>query len=158
MSNEELTSLYDVSDLFLSASEHEGFCVPLIEAFYKQIPVMAFNAGAVPTTMDGGGVLYEYKDPRHVASIINAVLSDTALQAEIVSSQNTALDRLSVNNFDHTLLGYVDQVRSTSRALPQQVAPDFWTQFDLFEELEELWQYRPSAFGALRKESRRCDT
>lgn len=158
VSNEELTSLYDVSDLFLSASEHEGFCVPLIEAFYKQIPVMAFNAGAVPTTMDGGGVLYEYKDPRHVASIINAVLSDAALQAEIVSSQNTALDRLSVNNFDHTLLGYVDQVRSTSRALPQQVAPDFWTQFDLFEELEELWQYRPSAFGALRKESRRCDT
>ena len=158
VSNEELTSLYDVSDLFISASEHEGFCVPLIEAFYKQIPVMAFNAGAVPTTMDGGGVLYEHKDPRHVASLMNAVLSDSALQAEIVSSQNAALDRLSVSNFDHTLLGYVNQVRSASRVPPQQVAPDFWTQFELFEELEELWQYRPSAFGALRKESRRCDS
>jgi len=158
VSNEELTSLYDVSDLFLSASEHEGFCVPLIEAFYKQIPVLAFKAGAVPTTMDGGGVLYEHKDPRHVASLINSVLSNAALQVEIVSSQNTALDRLSVNNFDKTLLRYVDLVRSASRVPPQQVAPDFWTQFDLFEELEELWRYRPSAFGALPKESSRRGT
>ena len=36
VSNEELTALYDVADLFLCASEHEGFCVPLIEAFYKR--------------------------------------------------------------------------------------------------------------------------
>ena len=39
VTNAELTALYDVADLFLCASEHEGFCVPLIEAFYKQVPV-----------------------------------------------------------------------------------------------------------------------
>ena len=54
VSNEELTALYDVADLFLSASEHEGFCVPLVEAFHKRIPVIAFAAAAVPATMDGG--------------------------------------------------------------------------------------------------------
>ena len=36
VSNEELTALYDVADLFLCASEHEGFCVPIVEAFYKR--------------------------------------------------------------------------------------------------------------------------
>ena len=41
VSNEELTAFYDVADLFLCASEHEGFCVPLMEAFYKRIPVLA---------------------------------------------------------------------------------------------------------------------
>ena len=55
VSNEELTALYDVADLFLSASEHEGFCVPLVEAFHKRIPVIAFAAAAVPATMDGAG-------------------------------------------------------------------------------------------------------
>ena len=49
--------------LFLCASEHEGFCVPIIEAFYKRVPVLAFAATAVPATMDGGGVLYDTKDP-----------------------------------------------------------------------------------------------
>ena len=35
-------------DLFLCASEHEGFCVPIVEAFYKQVPVLAYAATAVP--------------------------------------------------------------------------------------------------------------
>ena len=59
VSNEELTALYDVADLFLCASEHEGFCVPLVESFYKRVPVLAFASTAVPATMDGGGVLYD---------------------------------------------------------------------------------------------------
>ena len=52
---------YEVADLFLCASEHEGFCVPLVEAFYKQVPVLAYAATAVPATMDGAGVLYDDK-------------------------------------------------------------------------------------------------
>ena len=42
VSNEELSALYDVADLFLCASEHEGFCVPIVEAFYKRVPVLAY--------------------------------------------------------------------------------------------------------------------
>ena len=38
VSNEELTALYDIADLFLCASAHEGFCVPIIEAFHKRVP------------------------------------------------------------------------------------------------------------------------
>jgi glycosyltransferase involved in cell wall biosynthesis len=61
VSNEELSALYDVADLFLCASEHEGFCVPLVEAFYKRVPVLAYASTAVPATMDGAGVLYQTK-------------------------------------------------------------------------------------------------
>ena len=152
VSNEELTALYDVADLFLSASEHEGFCVPLVEAFYKRIPVVAFNAAAVPATMDGGGVLYDYKDPRHVASLMNAVLSDDALAREIIQAQDGALARFRERDFGATLLGYVDQVRATPRPRPCEVTWDFWRQFELSEDLEELRRYRPSAFQALPKE------
>ena len=48
VSDAELVAYYDIADLFLCASEHEGFCVPLVEAFYKQVPVLAYAATAVP--------------------------------------------------------------------------------------------------------------
>lgn len=154
VSNEELTALYDVADLFLSASEHEGFCVPLVEAFRKRIPVVAFAATAVPATMDGGGVLYDYKDARHVAALMHAVVSDRALETEILQSQDAALDRLLRANFDRTLLGFVDQVRGARRLPRPEVTWDFWDQFERADELEELHEYRPSAYRALPKKPR----
>ena len=151
VSNEELTALYDVADLFLSASEHEGFCVPLVEACYKGIPVVAFAATAVPDTLDGGGVLYERKDPGHVASIMHAIVSDAALQAEIVRSQDAALARLRKRDFARTLLGFVDQVRQSPRLKSPLLTPDFWQQYETLEKLEELRRYRPAAYLALPK-------
>lgn len=149
VSNEELTALYDVADLFLSASEHEGFCVPLIEAFYKRIPVIAFAAAAVPATMDGGGVLYDRKDPRHVASLIDTVLTDAVLEDEILETQDAALARLRARDFAGTLLGFVNRVRTAPRQPPCRVAEDFWSQLERTERLEELHMFRPSAFQAL---------
>ena len=149
VTNEELTAFYDVADLFLSASEHEGFCVPLIEAFHKRIPVVAFAAAAVPATMDGGGILYEHKDPRHVAALINTVLTDPTLEDEVLASQDEALDRLRARDFAGTLLDFVERVRTAPRRPPGRVAPDFWKELALFEHLEELKLFRPSVFGAL---------
>ena len=80
VSNEELTALYDVADLFLCASAHEGFCVPIVEAFYKRIPVLAFASTAVPATMDGGGVLYDTTDPLEIARLMEAVLDNPELE------------------------------------------------------------------------------
>ena len=94
VSNEELTALYDIADLFLCASEHEGFCVPIVEAFYKQVPVLAFAATAVPATMDGGGVLYDTKDALEVARLMEAVLDDWRIEDAVVQSQDAALQRL----------------------------------------------------------------
>ena len=67
ITNEDLTSFYDIADVFVCASEHEGFCVPLMEAFHKGVPVVAYAATAVPATMDGAGILYRDKAPLHVA-------------------------------------------------------------------------------------------
>ena len=139
------------ADLLLSASEHEGFCVPLVEAFHKGIPVVAFAATAVPDTMDGGGVLYDRKDPGHVASIMHGILSETTLLDEIVRSQDAALARLMQKDFGGTLLGFVDRVRRSPRIDPPLLTPDFWRQYESLEELEELRRHRPAAYLALPK-------
>src|SRR5512136_93933 len=90
----EATAYYDVADLFLCASEHEGFCVPLVEAFYKGVPVLAYAAAAVPATLDGGGGLYATRDPVHVAGLIEALVSDDMLREAVIDAQDAALQRL----------------------------------------------------------------
>jgi len=149
VSNEELSALYDVADLFLCASEHEGFCVPLIEAFYKRVPVMAYAATAVPATMDGGGVLFDTRDPVDVARIMDAILDDPRVEAAVVASQDAALDRLRARDFGGTLLGFVREASSTPPRSAPEVPWDFWQQFDRFERLEELRQFRPAVYRAL---------
>jgi hypothetical protein len=147
--NEELTALYDVADLFLCGSEHEGFCVPLIEAFYKRVPVLAYAATAVPATMDGGGVLYDTKDPFEIAKLMEAVLDDARLEEAVVASQDAALARLLARDFGGTLLRFVDGLLKAPPRSAPDVPWDFWAQFDQFERLEELRQFRPALFKAL---------
>jgi glycosyltransferase involved in cell wall biosynthesis len=154
VTDEELAALYDVADLFLCASEHEGFCIPIVEAFHERVPVMAFAASAVPATMDGAGVLYETKDPAHVAALMQATLADDELQDRILAGQDAALDRFRARDFAGTLLGFVRSVLESPRLPLAPVAPDFWRQFVLAEELQEIRQYRPSAFQALPPEGR----
>lgn len=152
VTNEELTALYDSADLFLCASEHEGFCVPLIEAFYKRVPVLAYAATAVPATMDGGGVLYADKDPARVAALIQALTGDAHRVDRVLLEQDAALDRLRARDFDGTLLRFVDQALTSPRRPGPALAYDFWRQFKMAEELEEIRQYRPAAFRALPTE------
>lgn len=149
VSDEELVAYYDVADLFLCASEHEGFCVPIVEAFYKQVPVLAYAATAVPATMDGAGVLFTDKDPLHVAAVMDAIVSNASLQDAIVDGQIEAVRRLQSKDFAGTLLGFVDQILRCPRAAEPHVAFDFWNQFDVAQQLEELRLYRPAIYKAL---------
>ena len=144
VTNEQLAAIYDLADVFVCASEHEGFCVPLIEAFHKQVPVLAYAATAVPATLDGAGVLYDTKDPFHVAALIDAIVSDTALQDAILDAQDRALARLLARDFDGLLLRFVEAVAAAPRRPHPGVAFDFWSQYRQYERLEEIRQYRPS--------------
>jgi glycosyltransferase involved in cell wall biosynthesis len=149
VSDEELVAYYQIADLFLCASEHEGFCVPIVESFYMQVPVLAYAATAIPATMDGAGVLYHDKDPAHIAALIDAVVSSCQLQESIVSGQLEAVRRLQARDFAGTLLGFVADILAAPRAPMPRVAFDFWRQFDAAEELEELRLYRPAIYKAL---------
>jgi len=149
VTNEELTALYDVADLFLCASEHEGFCVPLIESFYKHVPVLAYAATAVPVTMDGGGVLYDTKDPFEIARLMAAMLDDADVEDAILASQDEALARLRQKDFAGTLVRFVEEVRAMPPRPAPEVPYDFWPMFDQADRLEELRQFRPALYRAL---------
>ena len=151
VSNEELVAYYEIADVFLCASEHEGFCVPLVEAFHMGVPVIAYAAAAVPATLDGAGVLVERKDAVAISALIQEVVTNTALRDRILDGQDAALDRLRSRDFGGTLRRFVDHVLSHPRVPRPAPAFDFWDQVAQAEALEELRMFRPAAFEALPK-------
>ncbi len=103
----ELLAFYQAAHVFLSMSEHEGFGVPLLEAFYMNIPVMAYAAGAVEETLNGGGVLLRDKDFLKTAALIDRIQRDKALRKSIVDGQLRALQKYGRENVSRILLDHV---------------------------------------------------
>lgn len=83
-----LSAYYAVSDMYLSASEHEGYCLPLLEAMYKGLPVISRSVGGVPEAMRGAGVRYDALTPRELAELMHLILSDTTLRRNVQSGQH----------------------------------------------------------------------
>ena len=77
---------YRAADVLVCVSEHEGFCVPVIEAMHHDVPVVAFAAGAVPETVGNGGLVLDRKDPETVAVAVERVLGDEAVRTALVAS------------------------------------------------------------------------
>lgn len=79
--DDELAREYAEADVFVCLSEHEGYCVPLLEAMSAELPIVAFDAGAVPETLGSAGLLLNDKTPSLVAEAVAAVaggaLADT---------------------------------------------------------------------------------
>lgn len=76
VSVEELRAYYACADVLLQLSEHEGFCVPLVEAMALDVPVVAAPAGAVEETLGGAGVLLADRSPDEIARGVAAALGD----------------------------------------------------------------------------------
>ena len=102
--DDELLGYYSLADVFLCLSEHEGYCVPLVEAMDAGVPVLAYDAGAVEETLDGGGVLLREKPPELVAELAHALVTDQALRAKTLETQRRALERAKARDFGALLL------------------------------------------------------
>ena len=48
----EIIAYYKLATVFLCMSEHEGFCIPLIESMFFNVPIIAYDAAAIPETLD----------------------------------------------------------------------------------------------------------
>ncbi len=112
ISNEELSQLYNRADIFLCMSEHEGFCIPLIESMYYEIPTVAYDACVVSETMGNAGVLLKDKDPRRIAQLCYLILHDAELRQSIIECQNKRILEFSEEKMSAKLFKLVDQWRN----------------------------------------------
>jgi glycosyltransferase involved in cell wall biosynthesis len=83
----ELVRWYTESDVYVCLSEHEGFCVPLVEAMHFDLPVVAAARTAIPETLGGAGVLLHDAGAAVVAAVVADVMNDRDRREAVVAAQ-----------------------------------------------------------------------
>ena len=109
----ELLAYYNLADIYLSMSEHEGFGVPLVEAFYKRIPVIAFAAGAVEETLNGGGIIIRHKEYHKIAALIDRIDHDSGFREKVIASQLKALKKYKRENVSKILFEHIRSLNNS---------------------------------------------
>jgi glycosyltransferase involved in cell wall biosynthesis len=105
ITDSELAAYYASADVFVCLSEHEGFCVPLLEAMRAGLPIVAKATTVIPETVADAGVLLDTSRPSIVAAAVHRVVTDDALRAELITrgsarAQAFAAERLEVALLD----------------------------------------------------------
>ncbi|MGH9310345.1 MAG: glycosyltransferase family 4 protein [Vicinamibacterales bacterium] len=101
--DEDLGAYYRWADAYVSLSEHEGFCVPLVEAMAADVPVLAYAAGAVPETLGGAGVLFAPKDLEFAAEMLGTLVYDREMRDQVIAGQRRRLRDFSPARIDGRL-------------------------------------------------------
>ena len=91
VTDRDLAAYYRWADVYVSLSEHEGFCVPLVEAMAADVPVLAYAAGAVPETLGGAGMLFSPKDLEVAAEMMSTLVYDRAVRRAVIEGQRRRL-------------------------------------------------------------------
>ncbi len=113
---EQLAAYYTKADVFVTMSEHEGFCVPLLEAMSFDVPVVARAFGAIPDTMgDAGLLLPPDEDPVLAAEALAELLASERLRAELTRRGRQRLAAFDVEKANATFLDHVLDVTDGSR-------------------------------------------
>ena len=73
-------------------SEHEGFCVPLVEAMAAGVPVLAYESSAVPETLGGAGVIFTPKDMEYAAELLGQLAFDDEVRTRVIAGQHRRLE------------------------------------------------------------------
>jgi glycosyltransferase involved in cell wall biosynthesis len=87
----QLAAWYADADVFVCQSEHEGFCIPLLEAMHFGVPIVATPAGAVPETLGDGGLLVGSDRPADVAAVVSRVAADPVLAGALAGAGTARL-------------------------------------------------------------------
>jgi glycosyltransferase involved in cell wall biosynthesis len=98
-----LGDYYRRATVFVSASVHEGFCVPIVEAMHHGVPVVALAEAAVPETVGSAGLLVESSDPALLAAAVHSVLCDKSLRELLAARGAQRASELSLTNSRATM-------------------------------------------------------
>ncbi|MGB7295306.1 MAG: glycosyltransferase family 4 protein [Candidatus Aminicenantales bacterium] len=112
--DEDMFAFYRTADVFLSMSEHEGFCLPLVESMIFDVPIMAYDCTAVPDILDGCGILMKKKRVDRVAELLDAIVRDRPLREKIVLGQRERLERLRAVGREPFLLRMIEELRGAN--------------------------------------------
>ena len=106
----DLVTYYRMAHVYLSLSEHEGFCVPLLEAMAADVPVLAYASTAVPDTLGGAGVQFAPKDLEFAAELLGELAFNDRLRAGVIDGQRRRLAAFGEARLHHDLTRLLSMV------------------------------------------------
>lgn len=83
VSDEDLSGYYAASDVFVTASMHEGFCVPIIESFASGKPVIVPKRAAMPEIAGNAGLMYELRSMEDFISKVRMIKDNIDLRERL---------------------------------------------------------------------------
>ena len=107
VTQQELNTYYQLADVLLSMSEHEGFFVPAVESFYFKLPVLAYNCTAVPYTLGHAGILINHKRYAEIAELIQLIIENSVFQQAVIAAQTSRLAYFQKERILATLFEYL---------------------------------------------------
>jgi len=110
-----LNAYFQKADLFLCMSEHEGFCIPLIEAMANDIPVMAYSAAAVPETLGGAGVTFTDKNFPIIAEMMGHLTKDANLRQSVITKQRNRVESYKALDLESDLKRHLAPLLPTEK-------------------------------------------
>jgi L-malate glycosyltransferase len=108
VSDEDLRTYYRAVDLFITCSLHEGFCVPLLESMYFNLPILARESSAIPYTLGGAGMLFRRLDLFLLAETIEELVNNGGLREALVKKGTKRLEDFSPGKTAEKLRGYLE--------------------------------------------------
>lgn len=106
ISDEDLQAYYKSADLFLTLSNHEGFCIPLVESMLQDIPTLAYNVGAIGSTLPPSSLL-DFKSSDHVASKIYEIKNDAHVRHSMIKAQREHLKNFSLQTITSAFASFL---------------------------------------------------
>ena len=106
----DLNAYYQVADLFLCMSEHEGFCIPLIEAMYSETPILAYAEAAVPETLDSASFTFKAKNYKQIAEMIKTLTCNTDIINQVIKAQNQRVEKLQNLNLEEQITNIINSL------------------------------------------------
>ncbi len=113
----QLAACYRTARLFWSMSEHEGFCVPLIEAMWFDVPVFAYRSSAVSETLDAAGLLFTTKqNSAEVAAAAHLLIQPGNIRDAVIKQQRRRRETYLPENVQPALEQLLDALTRMSDA------------------------------------------
>lgn len=108
LNDNELNTYYRNVDIFLCMSEHEGFCVPLVESMYFDLPIIAYNSSAISETLGNSGILLNEKDYVLSAELLNVLIEDSSFREAVIKNQRKKLNDYSKDKIECKLFEMIN--------------------------------------------------
>ena len=106
---DEILAYYHIADYFLCMSEHEGFCVPLVEAMLFQVPIIAYDSSAIGETLGGSGFLLKDKNPLQTAGVLDYLDRHPKVREQMIQDQMRRLQDFDHDHIEKQFVEYLEK-------------------------------------------------